>query len=197
MEVLDKVYNTFKNLDRDYSKSKKTRTEFIEGKFGGDIDIGSIIILEAIGSEEPTSPEDIKKFAFIKDTFNAIRRNRKRLESLPNFASIGKDFSEFESLKELLYKSIGDGQKQWKCTQQQLQKRSDKQSLHYYVTPEGTYYSDLNEVNVFRVYNEHIAALLQESLNMRIKPELDSYLEKKSKNHAVVISEGRARKLLG
>ena len=50
MEVLDRVYNAFANLDRDFAKSKKTRAVFIADKFGGDIDIGSTIILDAISS---------------------------------------------------------------------------------------------------------------------------------------------------
>ena len=60
MSILDKVYTTFKRLDQDFARSKKTRTEFITDKFGGDIAIGSVIILDAIRAEGvEESPENI------------------------------------------------------------------------------------------------------------------------------------------
>ena len=84
MEVLDRVYSAFSNLDRDFARSKKSRTDFILEKFGGDIDMGSMIILDAISaSTGEETAEDIQKLTFVKEIFEKLKDARDNLDSLP------------------------------------------------------------------------------------------------------------------
>ena len=86
MEVLDRVYSAFSNLDRDFARSKKSRTDFILEKFGGDIDMGSMIILDAISaSTVEETAEDIQKLTFVKEIFEKLKDARDNLDSLPDF----------------------------------------------------------------------------------------------------------------
>ncbi len=154
MSILDSVYKTFSNLDRDYSRSKKTRTEFITDKFGGDIDTGSIIILDAIREEGVSdSPEDIEKLSFIKDSFAFFQENAKRLDKLENFSHSNADV--FFELMGIL--SDGDAaiSGQYIVPQDELWDCSYK-ALHFITTYEGTTYVPLSACKVFSMYNENM-----------------------------------------
>lgn len=85
MDSLDLVYKTFSTLDKNYSRSKKTKEEYIKSKFGGDIDIGAMIILDALTKGSVESAEDIEKLSFIRDSFDFLKKNKNRLNSLPSF----------------------------------------------------------------------------------------------------------------
>lgn len=85
MEQLDLVYATFSNLERNYSRSKKSRSEYIKDKFGGDISIGSFLILNALSAEEFSDPEDIRKFSEVRRVFDKLLENKDRLDSLASF----------------------------------------------------------------------------------------------------------------
>ena len=85
MEQLDLVYSTFANLERNYSRSKKSRSEYIKDKFGGDIPVGSFLILNALSAEEFSDPEDIRKFSEIRAIFDKLLENKDRLDSLASF----------------------------------------------------------------------------------------------------------------
>lgn len=85
MEQLDLVYNTFANLERNYKRSSKSRSEYVKEKLGGDISIATFLILNALSAEEFTDPEDIHKFSKIRDIFEKIKENQDRLDSLTSF----------------------------------------------------------------------------------------------------------------
>lgn len=158
MSILERVYTTFQHLDRDFARSKKTRTEFITDKFGGDINTGSVIILDAIRAEglEETA-ENIAKMSFIKDTFACIQANADHLDALTSFAftenNVVGAFMDILSAAEL------HGSNQERLPQTTLWGWSPK-VLHIYSTAEGTSYADPDNCAVFRSFNENIAGLL-------------------------------------
>lgn len=85
MEQLDKVYDTFVNLEKNYKRSKKPRKEYLLEKFGGDINTGSFLILHALSREELVSAEDIDKMSTVRRIFNAIKDRSDRLDTIQTF----------------------------------------------------------------------------------------------------------------
>lgn len=85
MEQLDKVYAELTSLDKKYARSKKSRTEFIQDRFGGNIDVGSFLILNALSAEQFTDPEDIKKLSVVRRILDSIVKNQDVLDSLSSF----------------------------------------------------------------------------------------------------------------
>lgn len=85
MDTLDLVYNAFTGLERNYARSKKTRTEYVKDKFGGDINVGSFLILNALSAEEFVDPEDIKKFSEVRRIFEFLKDNQDKLDTLSSF----------------------------------------------------------------------------------------------------------------
>lgn len=161
MEVLDKVYNTFKNLDRDFARSKKTKTEFIKGKFGGDIRIGSILILSAIGT--PSDSADIEKLSFVNDIFGKLLEAQDRLDALPNFKFENSDnvIELLQFLGENFSSSIGVEEME----QEELYKKYG--ALQYHCSMDGTIYAPTGSPLVL-VYNENMEAYM-ESLGWDVK----------------------------
>lgn len=155
MEVLDKVYTTFKNLDRDFAKSKKTRTEFIVDKFGGDIDIGSMLILDAISSSSGSeNVEDINKQTFIKQIFEKIKENRDKLDMLENFTFSEDSFvSKFSSL---LRKSLVAGTGNYYISQEELYKKSG--CFHFVSTQNNGNIMDVKDnCKILNAFNANMA----------------------------------------
>lgn len=190
MEILDKVYNTFSNLDRDYARSKKTREEFIKDKFGGDINIGSMIILDAVSNDiSGDSPEDIEKLTYIKDTFEALKRMQGSLDKVVNFASLRADSPLNDLIKRLTTAStLGMHQKE--VSQKDLNKVFSG-VVHYACTPFGSRYADLNKCSVLHIYNEHIQGLVANTIRLDEPTQLGEYLRLKSRNHAVPVKASR------
>lgn len=85
MEQLDLVYNTLTSLEKNYRRSKKSRSEYILDKFGGDIGVGSFLILNALQAAELNDPEDIKKLSTVRRIIDSIRENEHQLDSLSSF----------------------------------------------------------------------------------------------------------------
>lgn len=85
MEPLDRVYSAFTNLEANFKRSKKSRSEYIADKFGGDIDIGSMVILDSLASKNLETPEEIAKLSTIRNIFAAIKKRRNSLDSLTSF----------------------------------------------------------------------------------------------------------------
>lgn len=164
MSILESVYKTFSNLDRDYSRSKKTRTDFIKDKFGGDINIGSIIILDAIREEGvPEDQDSIRKLSFIKDTFAFFQENAQRLDRLEAFSTASSDL--LNDLTMVLDRAAVNGTKQVAIPQASLWANKPP-ALHYISTKEGTVYAPLDACKVFCVYNENMAGFLQKNFDM-------------------------------
>lgn len=85
MEQLDLVYSTLTSLEKNYARSKKSRSEYLKEKFGGDIGIGSFLILNALQAAELKDPEDVKKLSTVRRIIDSIRENEGQLDSLSSF----------------------------------------------------------------------------------------------------------------
>lgn len=158
MSILDRVYTTFNRLDQDFARSKKTRTEFIRDKLGGDINTGCIIILDAIRAEGlEETPENIQKMSFVKDTFAAIQANADHLDALSNFAFTNSDV--LGSFLDILCHAENHRSGQSRVPQSQLWGDNPK-SLHYCARAEGSAHADLDTATVFQAYNENMCGLL-------------------------------------
>lgn len=162
MSILETVYKTFSTLDRDYARSKKSRSDFITDKFGGDISVGSIIILDAIREEGVSdSPEDIEKLSFIKDSFAFFQENAHRLDRLETFSHCNADvFFEFLGI---LSKAENHMTGQFSAPQAQLW-NSPAQALHYVSDISGTRYTPLEACKVYYGFNENMLATLEETV---------------------------------
>ncbi len=157
MEVLDRVYRTFSNLDRDYARSKKSRSEFITDKFGGDIDIGSMIILDAVSSLSGNETvEDIEKLTFIKNIFAKIKDSREILDSLPDFSFSNVEL--YSNIRNLLTESWETGTRQH-VVPQSFHIGEHTKHVHYVCTDTGATYTPLSQCKVLNVYNLYTQAL--------------------------------------
>lgn len=128
MEQLDLVYNTFANLEKNYAKSTKSRSEYVNDKFGGDISTAMFLILNALSAEEFTDPEDIRKFSEIRNIFDKIKENKDRLDALKSFNFEGD--SEIESAEAILSAGQQEGTGIQVLDQSELYKSG---ALHYVV----------------------------------------------------------------
>lgn len=86
--LLEKVYKTFVNLDTNYARSKKDRATYLSEKFGGDIEMGSFLIMQALSRENISSQEDIEKLSFIRGVFDYLVKNKNRVNSLNSFLPV-------------------------------------------------------------------------------------------------------------
>lgn len=187
MNVLDKVYNTFSNLDRDFARSKKTRTAFITDKFGGDIDTGAMIILDAVStSGELETAEDIKKLTFVKDIFSQLQANKNKLDSLQSFSSFS-DSTEFNELMRVLAKAESSGTGQRETVQAEVY-RQQRRAVHFVCTAEGSYFVGLNDCKILHAYNGHMQRMIIRSVTLDNPPNFGDYLEMRSKARAVPIA---------
>lgn len=186
MSVLDNVYKTFSNLERDYKRSKKTRTDFIRDKFGGDISIGSMIILDALSAEVDTNNSaDIERLSFIKDIFSAIKRNEDKLEQISSFSTFsGGD--PMEELMDILNSADAHGCLQVEVSQAELH-RLDKGTVHFACTPALTRYADLNKCKVLHAYNEHMAGMIARSVTADEGIDTGRYYQLRSRGKATPI----------
>ncbi len=193
MEVLDRVYKTFLNLDKGFARSNKSRSEYIVDKFGGDIDIGSMIILEAISDlgEVPTM-EDIQKLTFVKDTIKKIQISKSVLDNLDSFEDLGRG-GTFEEFSAIIKDSYLMGTGIANVSQRELNKEN-KTAFHYIVTPEGSMFTRLRDCSVVHIYNEYMQRIIEGQLNITGEMKLDSYINKRTASHGEVISIDKARK---
>lgn len=193
METLDRVYKAFSNLDRDFAKSKKTRSEFIIDKFGGDLDMGSMIILDAIGQfNGEETPEDIEKLTFVKDIFAKIMTARDSLDSLKDFSFGAED--DFRNLMTLLAESEVDGTGIRCITQAELNKR-DKGTVHFISSADGVVLSRFADSKVVHAYNENMLGFLQAVLPPS-SLELGGYYVRKSSMRVEEVPESKLNKAL-
>lgn len=193
MDVLDRVYTTFSNLDRDFARSKKTRSEFILEKFGGDIDMGSMIILDAISaaSKEETA-EDIQKLTFVKEIFAKLKEARDNLDSLPDFSFTNG--SLFQDLMMTLNESMAAGTGVRYLPQKRLRKVS-KGAYHFIANADGLVTAPFAGCKVIFVFNENMLGLVSATSQ---GPDFKVFglYEKKNAVHAVEITPEQATKVL-
>lgn len=193
MDTLDRVYNAFSNLDRDFARSKKSRSEFIIDKFGGDLDMGSMIILDAISAfKGEETPEDIEKLTFVKDIFAKIMAARDNLDSLHDFTFGAAN--DYNKLISILTESMVAGTGVCVLPQSELNKWS-KGTVHFLATEGSTMCCDMMEGHVVHIYNENMQGYA-ERLFPHSQFELGQYFQRKSAMHAVPIKEGQLSKAL-
>lgn len=193
MEVLDRVYNAFSNLDRDFAKSKKTRTEFIQDKFGGDIDMGSMIILDAISaSTGEETPEDIQKLTFVKEIFDKLKDARDSLDSLPDFQFTNG--SMFQDLLLLIQESTASGTHIRSIPQKRLRKVGGG-AVHFVAKADGLVQAPFAGCKVLYAFNENMLGLI-DTTSQGADFKLFGLYEKKNAIHAVEINEAQVAKAL-
>lgn len=173
MEVLDRVYTTFRNLDRDFARSKKTRTEFITDKFGGDINIGSIIIMDAISSGDGVqTQEDIEKLSFIRDIFDKIKAFADNLDALEDFSFSDTSFAK--ELDTLLTQALVDGTHSAMVSPRDVWSAFSG-ALHFVATPGGAVWSPVQGIKVVHCYNETMRDYMNVAYPSGISYELGKY----------------------
>ena len=152
MEQLDLVYNTFINLEKNYARSKKSRKDYLLEKFGGDIAVGSMIILDALSRLELTKTEDIEKLSAIRDMFASIAEYQDKLDSITDF-----NFSETAGSKlyKVLDAALEAGAQLTLCTTEEVEGQG---FLHFKATPKGTQLVPIGSAKLLCVYNEPMAA---------------------------------------
>lgn len=190
--VLDKVYTTFSNLDRDYARSKKTRTEFITDKFGGQLDIGSMIILDAVGADvDSDSPEDIEKLTFIKNIFDKLLAAQDTLDNLPDFQfTNGALFAE---LLNVVQNSIAQGYGFRYGSQSEVH-HMEKGCVHFVSKQSDGVCAPMSDCKVFHAYNEHMqgyANLFYRSAGV----DIGEYYERTGKNLKPLAPENITKKI--
>lgn len=195
MEVLDRVYNAFSNLERDFGRSKKSRTAFITDKFGGDIDVGSMIILDSIsiGSDD-YSAEDIEKLTFVKDTIDAIKRLEGKYDQLASFNALS-GVDPATELFDMLDKADMRGKHIKPVTQKEL-RRLYPGTVHYDCNQFGGEYTPLSSCKVFHIYNGHMENLFRSCFNVQTALEKGSYMTIKSGGRCARVSEGKLSSVL-
>lgn len=158
MEQLDLVYKTFANLEKNYARSKKTREEYVLEKFGGDINVGSFLILNALSSQELTDPEDIQKFSKVREIFQAIKDNQNRLNTLSSF-----NFEEDAATTAILNALDSS----WKagthielCEQHALY--ASRGALHFDVRPGEVQESSLADARYLGLYSKAMVLFAQQ-----------------------------------
>lgn len=197
MEILDKVYNTFSHLDRDYSRCKTTRTEFILRKFGGDIDIGSMIILDAIDKDTSNSAgytsEDLKKLSFVKDIFSTLKATRNSWDTLTDFSF--KSSGLMQELDHLLqnaeYKGTGVRQ-----VSQHVLNSKERGVLHFRCTASRAEYTPVKSCRVFHAYNENMVGHIGTMLIKPVQMELGAYYTLKGRSSVNKITQIAATKIV-
>lgn len=157
--ILDRVYNAFSNLEEGYENFEGSRADYVRYRFGGDINVGSIIILDAIRSEGlekglEETPDRIEKISYIKDIFTQIQNVQDTLDSLQSF-----DFSScsnFGIFKDTLLHMDTARIGQVYTTQAELYKK-EGHPIHYRVTPSEATSVSFKNCNVLRAYNANMA----------------------------------------
>lgn len=105
MESLDLVYSSLTKLEQNYARSKKSRTEYIMDKLGGDINTGAFLILHALSKEPLTSPEDVDKLSTVREILGKIREHQNDLDRLSSF-----DFSVENNVLETLMNAMDEAE---------------------------------------------------------------------------------------
>lgn len=158
MEQLDLVYKTFVNLEKNYARSKKTREEYILEKFGGDINVGSFLILNALSSQELTDPDDIQKFSKVREIFQAIKDNQNRLNTLSSF-NFEEDAAS-TAILNALDSSWKTGTHIELCEQHALY--ASRGALHFDIRPGEAQESSLADARYLGLYSKAMVLFAQQ-----------------------------------
>ena len=165
MEQLDLVYSAFSNLEKNYHKSTKTRTEYIADKFGGDIDVGSFVILHRLGNAQLSDPEDFRKLSEIRKIFSAIVDHKDVLDAIPSFDALTMD--ECIDLGSALSIAEEEGTGISYIPQETLYKKKGK-PLHYLVDNKSIKVAPFNICKYVNLFSNAMATNLRSSCTDRV-----------------------------
>lgn len=188
MNVLKRVYYSFKDLELQYDNSIP-REQFILQKFGGDIDIGSTILIDTIMAEGVTTADEIEMFSYLKNVFTFLIKIKDSLNTLKSF-DIDLEKPE-KILTENLYKLLEETRDCMikKPIKDQKDLFENYKAIYYYITPKKSLYVDCTEntsVSVFKTISPtmiQIMKLLMPKNTTQLKPntyyrcENDKYLK--------------------
>ena len=182
MEQLDLVYNTFTNLEKNYAHSKKSRKEYLLDKFGGDITVGGMIILDALSRADLQTTEDVEKLSKIRDIFATIAENQVRLDTLSDF-----DFGTSSGVKlsAILDNAFTSGTGMKLVVGQEATK---KPYVHFRVTPAGAEVVPMSTAPRLYAYSKAMVAYAQAATGEDVK--LMDIFERKIGNRFVKVKDG-------
>lgn len=165
MEQLDLVHKVLTNLEKNYKLSKKTRSEYVKEKFGGDIGMGSFLILNALSAEELTDPEDIKKLSEVQNVIEFLVSNEENLDFLSSF-----EVSDNVNLEETLFRALNLGELEGTgitvASQAEIYKA--RRGLHYYITAKKSVVASQDTCQYFHIFNDAMRALMAPTCNDHI-----------------------------
>ena len=189
--VLDNVYSKFTNLEKDYRRTKKSRSQFITERFGGDIVVGSTIILDAIYEENPTTQEEIAKFSIVKDIISNILKAKDDLDYLESF-----DFSNDMSMATVIGKLLDSVDAGQTTTVPQRGLYEHAEALHFYVDSDGARYeSPFPKCRFYRCENPNIYRILKSMIGTVANVEPDMLYEKQSDTNVKPVTEAKVKRV--
>lgn len=158
MESLDLVYNSLTKLEQNFARSKKSRSEYISEKLGGDVNIGSFLILHALSKETLTSPEDVDKLSTVRAILGKIREHQGDLDKLSSFDFEAED-NGFNALLDAMGEAELDGTHVAVVKQDELC-RALGYLQQFYADRNAATVVPLNTAPYILCYNEAIASLI-------------------------------------
>lgn len=189
--VLDNVYSKFTNLEKDYRRTKKSRSQFITERFGGDIVVGSTIILDAIYEENPITKEEIAKFSIVKDIISNILKAKDDLDYLESF-----DFSNDMSMATVIGKLLDSVDAGQTTTVPQRELYEHAEALHFYVDSDGARYeSQFPKCRFYRCENPNIYRVLKSMIGTVANVEPDMLYEKQSDTNVKPVTEAKVKRV--
>lgn len=164
MSVLSKVYDAFSNLEGDFRRSRKTRREFILDRFGGDIDIGAMIILDAVSNSECDTPDEVQKLTYVRNVITQIQNMKDSLDAVTDFAAFSSD-ATFTNFARIVEQSYINGTHQHAMTPYSFAK-ANRDTYHFVASAYGTDYVPFVRSPVVKAYNEHMDERIKQAYRM-------------------------------
>lgn len=174
MEQLNKVYTTFHDLEKNYRRSKKSRREYLVDKFGGDIEIGMMVILDFFVGATIESDDDIKKLSFIKDVFAGIKKNIGNLDTLDSFDAL-LDEGDASSILMLLDSAAVAGAHISTFTTAEMYP-----TFHYKATAAGLQVVPILQASRVKVFNDAMRQFVQSVVGPKQSVEIGQVYDQKA-----------------
>lgn len=190
MEQLDRVYQAFTTLDESFKKSTKTRSEFLRAKFGGDIEVGSAVILDAISTGNLT-PEDIEKLTYLRELFDNIKKNIDRLDQMPDFNF--SEYAEVAAFTKTLRACMEKRGNITRCTQRSLLK--SKRVYNNCASIDGASYTDFMCAPVVHIGGPVMSTIFSKAYPT-LKPVVDGFVNMTG-HEPRMVRVGTAKRIIG
>lgn len=168
MEQLDLVYNTLTKLEQNYARSKKSRTEYITEKLGGDINVGSFLILHALAKETLTEQGDVEKLSTVRNILAQIKVHQDELDSLRSF-EFSKEADSLTVLLEAMDAAEAKGTRISAVNQRDMWK-SPNHPAHFSVNRHMSRVVAFNGAPYVYCYSKAISALVSGLSGQRFEP---------------------------